>query len=120
MVERPPGETTLNVDKPTVPVWLLDDPRAVAADQVLAIAERLGVAYRRLPMSWTWLSFLAPLGRRGSLLGLVESGRGADEPAWLDSSNSLATLSVEQSPLLVLSAGLRAAAVALWLKEHYG
>ena len=110
----------MNAELPSVPVWVLDDPRAAGADQILAIADRLGVAYRRVPMSWTWLAMLAPLARRGSLLGLVESGRGAEEPSWLQGNAPVAALTVERSPALVLSAGLRAASVALWLKERYG
>jgi mitochondrial fission protein ELM1 len=109
-----------SAELPSVPVWVLDDPRAVGAEQILAIADRLGVPYRRLPMSWTWLAMLAPLARRGSLLGLVESGRGAEEPSWLQGNAPVAALTVERSPALVLSAGLRAGSVALWLKERYG
>lgn len=90
------------------PVWVLDDPRAGTASQAIGIAERLGVAFRRVPMGWNWMAPLvapsdAALGRRGSLLGLRPAGLPADQPP----------------PRLVISAGTRAAAVALWLRGRF-
>ena len=69
-------------------VWVLEDPRAGTAAQALGIAERLGVAFERVPLRfgrlaalpWPWPT-LAGLQRRPA-------------PPW---------------PTLVISAGRRAA-----------
>ncbi len=105
---------------PSEPVWVLDDPRTAAADQAIAIAERLDAPFRRLPLSWNWLGPAAWFSRGGSLLGLSHAGRGVEEPTWLDRGTPLAALTTAGGPALVLSSGFRAAAVALWLKERMG
>jgi mitochondrial fission protein ELM1 len=80
----------------TEPVWVLRDPRAGTAAQALGLAERLGMPFREVALEW------APLARLPwpvpTLLGLKD--RSAFTPPW---------------PRLVISAGRRAAPVALWL-----
>ena len=106
---------------PSVPstelVWVLDDPRAGTAAQAIGIAERLGVPFRRIPLTWNWMAHVAGLARRGSLLGLAmpaRIGMARRVPA-----GPLA-VAEEFGPALVISAGSRSAAVALWLKERHG
>ncbi len=92
-------------------VWVLDDPHAGGVSRALGVAERLGVPYRRVPLSWNWLAHLAPSLPRGSLLGLSQADAAKlafDLPAGV------------APPLLVLSSGRRPAAVALWLKARFG
>ena len=95
---------------PNARVWVLDDPRAGTAAQAIGIAERLGVPFRRIPMVWTWAAHVVGLAPGGSLRGLA--------------AESAASLRVPPGagpgPLLVISAGRRSAAVALWLKAQYG
>lgn len=87
------------------PIWVLDDPRAGTAAQALGIAERLGLPFVRLPLSWNWKSHLAAFAPHGSLAGLGGPLRvEPDAPA----------------PELVISAGSRSAPVALWVKHHFG
>jgi mitochondrial fission protein ELM1 len=80
-------------------VWVLADPRAGTAAQALGIAERLGLGFATLPLEWGALARLPwPLP---TLAGLTATARaGIARPPW---------------PRLVLSAGRRAAPVALWL-----
>jgi mitochondrial fission protein ELM1 len=99
-------------------VWVLDDPQG--SSQALGIAERLGVPFRRLPLAWNWLSRLAVLSPRGSLVGLAM-------PARLDQGGSLPArrgleldLAADPGPALTLSSGGRSATVALWLKQRFG
>ena len=54
---------------------MLDDPRAGTAAQAIGIAERLGVPFRRIPLTWNWMAHVAGLSRRGSLLGLAARSR---------------------------------------------
>ena len=91
-------------------VWVLEDARRGAAEPALAIAERLGVEFRRVPLWWNLRSGLARLSRRGSLAGLLS-------PLPLASGR----------PALTLSSDRRSAAVAAWVKHacgsrmvHYG
>lgn len=91
-------------------VWVLDDPRAGTSGQALGLADRLGVPYRRVGLTWNWLAHVAALSPRGSLLGLAGAEASWKPPA----------LAAGKRPLLTLSAGARSAPVALWLKEHYG
>ncbi len=98
-------------------VWVLDDPRAGTAAQAIGIAERLGVPFRRIPLTWNWMAHVAGLLRRGSLLGLAAPSRAGmvrRVPA-----GPLALVE-EYGPALVISAGSRSAAVALWLKQRHG
>ena len=88
-------------------VWVLDDPRAGTAAQAIGIAERLGVPFRRIPLTWNWMAHIAGLVRRGSLLGLGAPAR-----------EGLAGLP-RPGPALIISSGSRSAAVALWLKSRY-
>jgi mitochondrial fission protein ELM1 len=80
----------------TEAVWVLRDPRAGTAAQALGLAERLGAPFREVALEW------GPLARLPwpfpTLLGL--RGRAGLAPPW---------------PRLVISAGRRAAPVALWL-----
>lgn len=97
-------------------VWVLDDPRAGTAAQAIGIAERLGVPFRRIPLSWNWMAHVAGLSRRGSLLGLVTPARsGMVHRAAMGPLGAGAF-----GPALVISSGSRSAAVALWLKERHG
>lgn len=81
------------------PVWVLADPRAGTAAQALGIAERLPVPHRVVPLDWGPLARL-PLAW-ATLLGLAPAARAGIRPPW---------------PRVVVSAGRRAAPVALWLK----
>ena len=89
------------------PVWVLEDPRAGTATQALGIAERLGTPFRRVRLTWNRLAHVAALAPQGSLLGLARSGMEAVTDAG-------------PPPALVVSAGSRAAPVALWLRCRYG
>jgi mitochondrial fission protein ELM1 len=79
-------------------IWVLADPRAGTAAQALGIAERLGQPFRTVPLAWGPLARL-PL-RWATLAGLTPGARRGLRPPFPD---------------LVLSAGRRAAPVALWL-----
>jgi len=79
-------------------IWVLADPRAGTAAQALGIAERLGRPFRTVPLEWG-LAARLPL-RWGTLAGLAAPARRAMRAPWPD---------------VVISAGRRAAAVALWL-----
>jgi uncharacterized protein len=82
----------------TEKVWVLADPRAGTAAQAIGIAERLGEPFRTVPLTWGDLGkVLLPWP---SLAGLAPQARGQLTPPW---------------PRLVISAGRRAAPVALWL-----
>ncbi len=94
-------------------VWVLDDPRAGTAAQAIGIAERLGLPFRRIPLAWNWMAHIAGLAPGGSLLGLSAATRHAI-------SLASATALPAEAPDLVLSAGRRSAAVALWLKSRFG
>ncbi len=98
-------------EAPEPRVWVLDDPRAGTAAQAIGIAERLGLPFRRIPLAWNWMAHIAGLAPGGSLLGIPAAARQAiiAEAARPDSA-----------PDLVLSAGRRSAAVALWLKSQFG
>ena len=98
-------------------VWVLDDPRAGTAAQAIGIAERLGVPFRRIPLTWNWMAHVAGLSRRGSLLGLVAPMRAG--MARRTTTPSVQVME-ETGPALVISSGSRSAAVALWFKERYG
>ncbi len=96
-------------------VWLLEDTHKRGSEPCLAIAERLGVAFRRVPLRW----------RRAPMRGLLaRPGRGAlGSLCGLQSTLPLAT----GQPAVTLSAGRRGALVAAWLKQacgsamvHYG
>jgi mitochondrial fission protein ELM1 len=109
--DNAPGPSHEAVAIPAAPVWVLDDPRIGTASQAIGIAERLGVPFRRVPMGWSWMAHVAGFAPGGSLLGLSPATRliagrpGADDAL---------------GPKLVISAGRRSAAVALWLKRQFG
>lgn len=98
-------------EAPEARVWVLDDPRAGTAAQAIGIAERLGLPFRRIPLAWNWMAHVAGLAPGGSLLGLSPATRRAIGAT----AGNQAT-----PPDLVLSAGRRSAAVALWLKSRFG
>ena len=98
-------------------VWVLDDPRAGTAAQAIGIAERLGVPFRRIPLTWNWMAHVAGLSRHGSLLGLAAKSRAG--VARRVPVGPLA-MTEDYGPALVISAGSRSAAVALWLKQRHG
>jgi mitochondrial fission protein ELM1 len=87
-------------------IWVLDDPRAGTAAQAIGIAERLGLPFRRIKLTWNWKAHLAELAPHGSLLG-VSADFGLEQQGG-------------EAPDLVISAGRRSAPVALWLKSHFG
>jgi mitochondrial fission protein ELM1 len=80
------------------PVWVLADPRAGTAAQALGIAERLDLPFRSLALEWGALAALP--WPWPTLAGLTAAARARIAPPW---------------PRLVISAGRRAAPVALWL-----
>jgi mitochondrial fission protein ELM1 len=104
---------------PPEPVWVLDDPRAGTSSQALGIAERLDVPFRRIPVSWNWMAHVAALSRRGSLIGLSLPREPGDASQLWTASTALVA-SRMPTPKLVISAGSRSAAVALWLKSRFG
>jgi mitochondrial fission protein ELM1 len=109
--ENAPSPSQEAVAVPAAPVWVLDDPRVGTAAQAIGIAERLGVPFRRVPMAWTWMAHVAGFAPGGSLLGLSPAARlVAGRPGPDDALG----------PKLVISAGRRTAAVALWLKRQFG
>jgi mitochondrial fission protein ELM1 len=79
-------------------IWVLADPRAGTAAQALGIAERLARPFATVPLEWGRLARL-PL-RWATLAGLTAAARRSIRPPFPD---------------LVVSAGRRAAPVALWL-----
>jgi mitochondrial fission protein ELM1 len=79
-------------------VWVLADPRAGTAAQALGIAERLDLPFRTVPLAWGRLAALP--WPWPTLAGLAPEARAMIAPPW---------------PKLVISAGRRAAPVALWL-----
>lgn len=82
-------------------VWVLADPRAGTAAQALGIAERLGVAFRTVPLEWGGMARLP--WPWPSLAGLTATAREGIAPPW---------------PGLVISAGRRSAPVARWLRRR--
>ena len=84
-------------------VWVLDDAGCADGAGVLAVADRLDVGVRRVPLRWTARSLLSAGSRAGTLFGLA----------------SRLPLGVGL-PTLTLSAGRRAARVAGWIKRHAG
>ncbi|GGG26609.1 hypothetical protein GCM10010964_13180 [Caldovatus sediminis] len=96
MTERAPGQDR---------VLVLADPRAGTAAQALGIAERLGEPFRTIPLAWSALAGL-PFPWP-TLAGLATGPRRA-------------VRELAPTPRLVISAGRRAAPVALWLKRHRG
>lgn len=113
--------------QPQARVWVLDDPRVGTANQAIGIAERLGVPFRRIPMMWNnWTAHVAGLVPGGSLVGLRQPTRRiAIELARSTSGISLPGLRGEEDgrpvrPDLVISAGRRSGAVALWMKSRFG
>ena len=102
-------------------VWVLDDPRERASTQAIGIAERLGLPFRRLALSWNRLAPLAAVPPGGSLFGLrpLRGGDGvhAGDPRAMGLPLGPAGAS---GPALTISAGWRAAAVALWLQHRFG
>ena len=119
---------------PPARVWVLDDPRVGTANQAIGIAERLGVPFRRIPLLWNpWTAHLAGLVPGGSLAGLREPSRGiAAELARSAAGVSLPATRQLQArggmvldgapprPDVVISAGRRSGAVALWMKSQFG
>jgi uncharacterized protein len=107
---------------PTERVWVLDDPRAGTAAQTIGIAERMGVPFRRLPLAWNWMAHIAGLARTGSLIGLSAASRSALGSLAVagGEGNAVPGQLPRQGPEIVLSAGRRSGAVALWLKARYG
>jgi hypothetical protein len=113
---------------PQARVWVLDDPRTGTANQALGIAERLGVPFRRVPMMWNrWTAHLAGLVPGGSLAGLRQPARRiavelARSTAGVSLPGRLVNGGVEPPPRpdVVISAGRRSGAVALWMKRQFG
>lgn len=110
---------------PADQIWVLDDPRDRDAAQAIAIAERLGLPFRRVPLSGNWRAPLAALAPGGSLLGLAAAGHGSEpEPNGVARPVLDRRLPVPMprgaGPVLSLSAGNRAASVALWLQYRFG
>jgi uncharacterized protein len=118
--------------QPQARVWVLDDPRAGTANQAIGIAERLGVPFRRIPMTWNpWTAHIAGLVPGGSLAGLRQPSRriaadlarstaGISLPAGPGGEGWAEGEGPPPRPDLVISAGRRSAAVALWMKSQFG
>jgi mitochondrial fission protein ELM1 len=103
------------------PVWVLDDFRGGGASAALGIAERLGVPFRRIPLTWNWMAGVAGFSRRGTLIGLAQPGHGREDraPAFTPAVSLLAPPPGGEGPRLVICATARAASVALWLKSRF-
>lgn len=101
------GGAAAAVEKPGV-VWLLEDTHGGGCEGCLAIAERLGVEFRRVPLRWS--------GVRWRGLGVMWRGAAMGSLCGLQSPLPLAT----GQPGLTLSAGRRGARVAAWLKQACG
>jgi mitochondrial fission protein ELM1 len=103
------------------PVWVLEDTAGEAAPAV-AIAERLGVPFRRIPLVWNWMAHVAALAPHGSLIGLAPPVRGPGGvlAAVGQIAAPLAPAPGGEGPRLAICAGARAAAVGLWLKARFG
>ena len=84
-------------------VWVLDDARAGGSDACVAIAERLGMEFRRVPLLWSRWDGRALIARGGSAAGL-----------------RIALPLADGAPGLTLSTGLRGASVAAFLKRRHG
>jgi uncharacterized protein len=85
--------------RPTMTVWVLEDPRAGTAAQALGIAGRLGAPFVRVQLRFGPLAALP--SPWPSLAGLAD--RSAFVPPW---------------PTLVISAGRRSAPVSRWLRRR--
>ncbi|MCC6718894.1 MAG: mitochondrial fission ELM1 family protein [Acetobacteraceae bacterium] len=117
---------------PQARVWVLDDPRVGTANQAIGIAERLGVPFRRIPLAWNrWTAHIAGLVPGGSLAGLRQPSRsiaaalaggaaGISLPAASERDGGMAAAGPSLRPDLVISAGRRSGAVALWMKSQFG
>jgi mitochondrial fission protein ELM1 len=92
------------------PVWVLEDSADDTASQAIGIAERLGLPFRRLRLSWTWFAPLTRLQRGGSLLGIAGGA--------MARQSFVATGAVP--PQILLSTTARSAAVGRWLKGRLG
>jgi mitochondrial fission protein ELM1 len=122
MADASIGLSKLGEDRrPAEKVWVLDDPRGGGSAQAIGIAERLGVPFRRIPLSWNWMANLTAFSRHGSLLGLASVGHREGE-AYVGGAAGAhrRAFASASGPALTLSSGRRAAAVALWLKERFG
>jgi mitochondrial fission protein ELM1 len=125
-LDRKEAEAGTQPPLPQAKVWVLDDPRVGTANQAIGIAERLGVPFRRVPMVWNpWTAHVAGLMPRGSLAGLRQPSRGIAA----DLARSAAGVSLPAGrlpagaagrPEVVISAGRRSGAVALWMKHQFG
>ena len=117
------GQRPTGAGAPHDRVWVLDDPRAGTAAQAIGIGERLGASFRRIPLAWNWTQPAAGFSRRGSLIGLSPAARrliGLPQPRISLPGEADWTPIRPTGPDLVISAGRRSAAVALWLKARYG
>lgn len=83
--------------------WVIVDERAGNETQAVGLAEALGWSYERHALRFGWLGDLHPRLRGASLMGLARSERDRLHAPWPD---------------LVISAGRRAAPVALWIRER--
>jgi mitochondrial fission protein ELM1 len=105
-------------------VWVLEDPHSGTTASALGIAERLEVPFRRIELVWNWMAPVAGLAPHGSLIGLSPLPRLAEQgaPAFATAAPTqvLAPAPGGTAPRLVVSAGARSAAVALWLKARFG
>ncbi len=125
-VEKTQATTGSQTPQAQARVWVLDDPRIGTANQAIGIAERLGVPFRRIPMMWNpWTAHIAGLLPGGSLAGLRQPTRRiAAELARSTAGVSLpagrAAEGEPPRPDLVISAGRRSGAVALWMKSQFG
>ena len=139
-LDRAPGMAAEGQSAPPqARVWVLDDPRTGTANQAIGIAERLGVPFRRVPLMWNkWTAHIAGLVPGGSLAGLRQPSRRiaatlARSTAGISLPNQrggaegggvgLRGVGAEDAPTrpdLVISAGRRSGAVALWMKTQFG
>jgi mitochondrial fission protein ELM1 len=123
MANASTGLRDLHQEWPHTPqVWVLDDPADGEAGAALAVAERLGVPFRRISLSWNWLASVAALVPNGTLMGLATAGHesAADGEREIIIRDHRRAFASATAPALTLSSGPRAAPVARWLRARFG
>jgi mitochondrial fission protein ELM1 len=123
MADASTGLSNYHQDGRHVPqVWVLDDPLEGRNSPAIAVAERLGVAFRRIPLAWNWLAPVATLLPGGTLMGLTTAGQtsGQDGSGITLSRDRRRAFASASAPVLTLSSGPRSAAVSLWLRARFG
>src|SRR5579884_2366642 len=86
-------------------VWVLTGPHKGDNNQVIALAEGLGMPFRTIELEYGRNSYWPALRRAASLAGLTEESRRDISPPW---------------PSLVLGIGQRSGPVARYIRQQSG